>query len=381
MNGKIFITVLFLFISANFFAQIPPNDVGIITILSPQSGSGLGVETVSVIIKNYGTSIQTNFNIAYELDAGTPVVQNFPGPISPTEEITVDFTVPVDISNYQTYFILAKTILVGDQDPTNDAIGMVVTNDCTPGATSGCGVDGIKRFVLNTINVDNGGDGCNTEPPSGPDGYADRTHLSTVLSNVAGSNEYVLQAQQNWTGGAGVERLSVWVDFNDDGQFEVSERLISGEFFQDFAVLEDFQLTIPVGASTGLHILRAKAIDGSAAGNILEPCTGYAWGETQDYTVVVTNVLGINDVGANSELIIRYLPNNHFVISSNATSPNLELAVYSLSGKLVKKVSSTATAGTAEFRFQMAHQVTGMYLVVIQNHESNVTSTGKIIVQ
>ena len=126
-------------------------------------------------------------------------------------------------------------------------------------ALLGCNLDGIKHFILNTIDVDDGGIGCNTEPASSPQGYADRTALSTDLSRDAGSNVYILQAQQNWTGGPGVEALSVWIDFDDSGTFEVSERLISGEFFTTDNVLEPFTLTIPTTSTSWNSPITSKS--------------------------------------------------------------------------------------------------------------------------
>jgi hypothetical protein len=96
--------------------------------------------------------------------------------------------------------------------------------------------------------------------------------------------------------------------------------------------------------------------------------------------VEITNVLGVNDFVGNSEVKITYLPNNNFVVSLNKVTPYTALSIYSLSGKLLETISSSSTATTTEFRFQITHQASGMYLIVIQDHESKVLATGKIFV-
>ena len=68
-------------------------------ITAPVSGSGLGAtETISVTIKNFGASTQSNFDVQYVLDGGSPVVENFAGPINSEEEITFDFAQTGDFS-------------------------------------------------------------------------------------------------------------------------------------------------------------------------------------------------------------------------------------------------------------------------------------------
>lgn len=274
------------------------NDVGVTALLSPIDGSGLSAtEDVTIEVTNFGTSDQTGFPVQYTIDGGAAVVETFTATIPAQSVATFTFAGQADLSVLGEYDFVAETTLAGDQDTTNDAFSATVENQiCIPVALSGCAIDGIKRFILNTIDADDGADGCNNE--GSENGYEDRTDLSTDLSNLDGSNVYTLRAQQNWTGGNGVEALSVWIDFNDNGGFEADEQLIAGEFFQSNNVLEDFTLTIPVGAALGAHRLRAKAIDTSGAvGDINNPCSDFSWGEVQDYTVVIVDELNAADIG------------------------------------------------------------------------------------
>ena len=360
-----------------------PDDVGVIAITTPITGDGLGNETVTIVVKNFGGSTQSNFDVQYTLDGGTPVVENFAGPISAEEEVSFSFTTTADLSNPGTYVIVAQTNLAGDAVPANDSFTKEVSNICIPTATQGCNVDGIKRFVLNTIDVDDGGNGCNTEPATSPTGYADRTYLSTTLIRNSGQNVYTLQAQQNWTGGPGVEALSVWIDFDDSGTFEPSEQLITGEFFQQVGVLEDFTLTIPTDAALGSHRLRAKAIDTSAQGDINDPCGDYSYGETQDYTVIIDDVLGVADPDfESSELFVSSKDNNNFEIILNTSyAGTVHMAVYNVLGQQMLFKNLVSDGARYVVDLDMAAVSSGVYFIKLGGPGLSNSKTAKIIVE
>ncbi|MEP0264398.1 GEVED domain-containing protein [Dokdonia sp.] len=358
------------------------DDIGVSAITSPTSGT-LGLEDVTVDITNFGGIAQSNFEVQYILDTEDPVVETFTGNVPANSTVSYTFTTQVDLTAAGNYTLVSRTNLAGDQDPSNDEASIDLLNICMPTSTNGCNVDGIKQFVLNTINADDGGNGCNTEPDSSPQGYANRTNLSTTLSNVTGQNEYVLQAQQNWVGGPGVEALSVWIDFNDNGDFEDSEQLIAGEFFQEVGVLEDFNLVIPVGSTIGSHILRAKAIDTSAAGDINNACSSFAFGEVQDYTVIIDDTLGVDDIAfANSEFTVSTLDNENFDIQlSSNLEGNIYIGVYNSLGQQLKYKQVQREGNTFRVALDMSNVASGVYFVKMMTTGSSRFKTEKILVK
>ncbi|MCT8339630.1 T9SS type A sorting domain-containing protein [Flavobacteriaceae bacterium TK19130] len=373
---------------ANFSLTPPqPDDIGVTEITTPVDGPLTAAEDVSVMIRNFGSNDVTDPEVQYTIDAGTPVVETYSGTIAAGEMVPYLFSTTADLSTAgQTYTIEARTNLPGDSNPTNDATTKDVTNGliyCIPTATQGCNVDGIKKFVLNTIDADDGGSGCNTEPSGSPQGYSDRTDLSTQLSNESGSNVYTLQAQQNWSGGPGVEALSVWIDFDDNGTFDASEQLIAGEFFQEAGVLEDFTLTIPVGAALGSHVLRAKAIDTSADGDINNPCSDFAFGEVQDYTVVIEGVLSTPDPTiSEGELIVTSLPNNQFEISLvTSFDGTASIAVYNMLGQTLAFNNLSKDGDRYVYDLDMSYVSSGVYLIKIGDEASKTYQSAKIVVK
>ncbi|WP_339844559.1 GEVED domain-containing protein [uncultured Dokdonia sp.] len=363
------------------------NDLGVLSITAPESAGGLSQETVIIRIKNFGAIAQSDFEVQYSTNGGTPVVETFTGAIAPGAIEEFSFTGQADISAFTTYQLEARTNSVGDQDPTNDIATAEVINTCMPRATepngAGCQADGIKQFILNTINVDDGGDGCNTEPSNGPQGYADRTDLDTTLSNVAGQNEYVLQARHNYDAGAGIEVLSVWIDFNDNGIFEQSEQLIQGVPFPGANTLDSFDLVIPVDAPLGSHILRAKAIDGGEPGDINNPCSDFRFGEVQDYTVTIDDTLSVDDfLEGTTDLVITLVGENQFDVQ---LPTEYDGKVYvGVSNLLGQQLTYKAIArGNDGFRvlLNLANLSSGVYIVTVNDQTGRFTKTKKIIVQ
>ena len=363
-----------------------PDDIGVTSIDAPNSGLLTATESIIVTINNFGSNDISNPAVQYTINAGPPVIENVVGTILAGTSVSFTFAATADLSAAGTYAIAAKTNLAGDTNTGNDETTKSVTNGvlyCMPAALLGCNIDGIKMFVLGTISADDGGPTCNTEPVTSPQGYADRTALSTDLDNQSGSNVYNLQAQMNWTAGVGIEALSVWIDFDDSGTFEVSERLISGEIFTVANALQTFTLTIPVGSALGPHRLRAKAIDTSAGGNVLDPCTDFDYGEVQDYTANITGVLGFEDLAiSQAELIVVSSDNSQFDISLVTSFDDIaSISVYNMLGQKLAFNNLEKQGDRYNYHLDMSYASAGIYLIKMGNQASNTYKTAKIIVK
>lgn len=357
-------------------------DVGITAITAPTSGTLGATETVTVTISNYGSETQTSVPVSYSIDGGAAVSETYTGSIPPGGTDSYSFSSTADLSTIgATYTILATTELAGDGDLTNDAFSIEVTSFlsyCEPIATDGCNIDGIKKFVLEDINADDGGNGCN-----GASGYENRTDLSTdLVVSATSATSFTLQAQHNWAAGATTEQLSVWIDLDNSGTFEDSERLISGVAFVTANELNDFTLTIPANAALGSHTLRAKAIDSSASGDVLNPCSDFAYGEVQDYTVNLTTTVGLEGLDVETPFQIVEMDNNQFEISLPTSEINdrLELKVFNTLGQQIywRSLYNETGAGYTH-DLNMSYVSSGVYIVTLGNTE--VSESKRIIVK
>ena len=150
--------------------------------------------------------------------------------------------------------------------------------------------DGFESFALG--DIENYNSGCS------PDAYGDFTNMISYLEK--GEN-YVLFAETIY----GENYFCVWIDYNDNGEFEADELLIEDFFMESGGQLYEVPVTIPADAGEGEHRLRARAIWDESAN---DPCGEFNDGETEDYTVNITGGGIINDVGILSIDIDGQLP-------------------------------------------------------------------------
>ena len=104
------------------------NDVGISEITTPVSGNDMGAESIAVNVTNYGLNEQTNFDISYQIQDQTPVVETFTGILAGGETATFTFATPGDFSNPQGYNLTVKTLLNNDINTANDALSTTIFN-------------------------------------------------------------------------------------------------------------------------------------------------------------------------------------------------------------------------------------------------------------
>ena len=249
------------------------NDVGVVAILSPQSGFNLIEDIVTIRIKNFGTISQSNFSVFYTVDGGTPLTGMVKGPVG--SGATFDFTFPgfVKFGNSgQTFLFLGCTSLEGDEVPENDCKRRYVTNLVPDyfGCTTLNEDEYIANVLFGYINKSSGWQG----------GVANYTDKFTMIRS--GESETITITNGNaWA----LDNVYVWVDWNQDfdllGNFEVEQYILTnvsglGETFTG-------EIEVPDGQACGLYRMRIRMTYNTI------PCPGGTdtWGEVEDYTIIV----------------------------------------------------------------------------------------------
>ena len=170
---------------------------------------------------------------------------------------------------------------------------------CTPTATYGC-ADGdvIARVILNTLD-NNSGTGCPSDPdPTDPSfnanvqgpGYSDYTSNVSLTTTLLPSTTY------NCTVFAGQysEHYTAWIDYNDDGVFDATERIgytttpVAGS--GSVGVLgssASFPISIACNPPAGVHRMRVRCVFGQTSGLNILPCGNVTYGETEDYLITI----------------------------------------------------------------------------------------------
>ena len=130
--------------------------------------------------------------------------------------------------------------------------------------------DYIESFSLEDIENLNSG--------FSPGGYGDFTSMSTHL--VESSYNATLTSSS----GLGNHGVSIWIDFNDNGTFEESERV---GYLSSIQPNQTVQIPMDLSdALTGEHRMRV-VYQYNVAGNTIDPCVSASFGEAEDYTVII----------------------------------------------------------------------------------------------
>ncbi|TNE53716.1 MAG: hypothetical protein EP338_10735, partial [Bacteroidetes bacterium] len=136
-------------------------------------------------------------------------------------------------------------------------------------SSSNVSYEWISNVTLGSINNNSTANG----------GYSDYTNISTNLS--AGS-AYSISLTPTYSGSTYTEYFKVYIDYNDDKDFEDAGELVYSSAGTTTTVSGSF--TVPSGTSTGAKRMRIIMKDGSISG----PCISYTYGEVEDYTVNIT---------------------------------------------------------------------------------------------
>lgn len=109
-----------------FAPEIVENDVGVSQVLSPETGNLGNQESVRVRVKNFGTTAATNFEVGYQLNNNTAVVEDFSESIAAGEEVVHTFSTPADLSVKQDYTLKAFTSYATDENAINDTSTVII---------------------------------------------------------------------------------------------------------------------------------------------------------------------------------------------------------------------------------------------------------------
>ncbi|MCD4735129.1 MAG: carboxypeptidase regulatory-like domain-containing protein, partial [Bacteroidales bacterium] len=256
------------------------DDVGISTILEPNTGPDLGLEQVTVRVYNYGTAPQSNIPVYYTVNGGLPNFELIPGPINAGDFIDYTFATLADLSAYGLYDIESCTNLSGDIDPTNDCAFKMVENLqpslCNPVYTAGCSFgDGFTYFDID--NQYNNVTGCDDNAGTGWSQYLGMN--ATLETDIP----YTLTAATGYSN----QDFAVWIDFNDDDIFDPSEQIIVCENMPTAGQNFTYTITIPAGSQPGTHFLRARAGWQPTDPCPIDACASMTYGEAEDYMVTI----------------------------------------------------------------------------------------------
>ncbi len=345
--------------TATEVTYLEPNDIGVVAISSPVSGTDLtNAEPITVTIQNFGGASQSNFDVSYNLN-GYVVMETVAGPLDVNSSMIYTFTATGDFAAVGNYALSAYTSLTGDSDTSNDSTSVtIIKSTCQPEANCTLG-DGIKHFVLG--DIDNTSD-CD------PDGYGDYTTMITSLERDS-TNDLTI------TTGYGNQFVRVWIDFNDDFVYSLDELVVDNYEIADGSstgtFTETMDLVIPAGAALGEHIMRAKTNWNTGVPD--DACEETSYGETEDYMVNIVVNIGVDGhLFGDAAIQITELTENVFDVNlaTSSYTKNLAITVFSITGQRLVYYNMKNIDGNYHYNLDMSYTAPGVYLVRIGNKES-----------
>src|SRR5690606_17954734 len=230
------------------------------------------------------TGVTTGGNMNYQWQsspAGANTWTNIPGATSLFYRITnlpesADYRLVVTCNNSNSS--QTSNVVTVNKNPINQCY-------CTPVYTTGCATYNLNSFVItgeNATVISDLNTACNNTDGTG---YSQRMSLFTPVDLI---QEGTYPVQMNSTSTNTLLRASIWIDFNGNGAFENSERILTDFLLVASPAFAAASMDIPAIATPGIHRMRVRMVYNVTG---IDPCTSYASGETHDYNV---NIIATN---------------------------------------------------------------------------------------
>ena len=253
-------------------ATSPTISVQPVSIAYALAGTSSNVATYSVTATNaatyqwqYATTVGgTYVNVAN----ATPTGVTYAGNTTATLTVTTSSTTP----NSGSYFYRC-VVTSACSTSVNSSSGQMVVY-CLPTYSTGCtSNDFINTFTLNTLST--GTTGCNNSTTA----YSLGAQTTTLTQGVSYNASVT-------TGSGGGSNVNIWIDYNDNGVFETTERYVNTGLIASSGSAT-IVVAVPSNATVGTHRMRVRHVWASSLAAV-DPCaTSYSWGEIEDFNVTI----------------------------------------------------------------------------------------------
>ncbi|MDR6459663.1 hypothetical protein J2786_002770 [Chryseobacterium vietnamense] len=196
---------------------------------------------------------------------------------------------------------------------------------------------------------------------SGPSIYTDyRSDLSRRVKFFIGSTGNKLSVTNTWTGTPGTITVTAWIDFNANGIFESTERvMVANNVTQAASAVSVF--TIPSLAAVTLCGVTMRVISNQTMS--ADACSTFIYGEVEDYGVDLINLtLGVEESGKSANTEIYPNPASD-VLNISGISEASDYEIYNMAGQKVDE------GKISNHHVNLHHLSKGVYFIQLKNKE------------
>ena len=346
--------------------HFPPNDVGVSAIISPVSDQLLTtMETLTVTVSNFGSMDQTSFDVSCEFDGNPAFTETITTNVAALQSTDFVFTTnTVDMEAVGPHSFKIYTSLAGDSDNTNDTLETdIETLDpiyCAGEANCNEFGDAILQVVLNDLNNTSG---C------GANGYSNFTNITATIDL---GEIYAFGVMEEFDD----HFASMWIDFDQNFMFTEDERIVDALSLSTANNLVSEDIVLDGSYPLGTFIMRVKSEwSGNGAPISTDPCADIEYGETEDYTVVVEDIIDNTIEIKDSFNLNTYLnESGNLIVAVNGNVGDYSVKVLDATGRLLKKDSFINSNGIERFEMETQYLVSGSYIVLVTNEYTRLTN-------
>ncbi len=260
-----------------FCIMAPPAAPACVTNVTPTNGAtGVVLTGGAASITWNAAAGATSYDVYFgTVNPPTALIGNILAPAVTASVTGLQFD-----STYYWYIVPKSTggPAIGCSSNTTSFTAQSAPANCVPSTTTGCAFSDrqdLFRIKGETTELNiNTGTACSTNA------YIDSTDHPVIITMARGKS-YWGQAKAGTTG----DYLTVWIDANDNGLFENSERLLNNLPMAS-AAPGNLNVFIPLTMALGNHRLRARLVYYSSAPTTTTTACGfYTYSDTRDYTV------------------------------------------------------------------------------------------------
>ena len=224
---------------------------------------------------------------------------------------------------------------------------------------------------------------ANNSENSTSSGYSNYKGMSIFNQIEIGSTGNIVSVKKYWNTTQYREAVSVWIDYNQDGIFTSSEKVLEeGASINPQTVSSTF--SVPASAKTGDTVMRVLMKYYNSQDTIQDdPCETFGYGEVEDYTVnFFENTLGIDDQNINN---ISVYPNPFkntidVKLPSSMSGNTLSFNIYDVLGRSIN--SNKLELNNQTIRLSTLNNLkSGTYILKVHDLTTNNTIVKQLIKQ